>query len=112
MLFNKTEGCFVLFCFLRKKMISIQYLKTWILFKLENDFALTFVWDSLELTESGPWVGGSGPVTQLRADPSPGGGFAEYAYCCTRTPVVFVTYLTELQQVIFFQTVEKSCKCR
>lgn len=38
MLFNKTE---VFFFFL--KIISIQYLKTWILFKLENDFALTFV---------------------------------------------------------------------
>lgn len=37
MLFNKTEG------FFKKKIISIQYLKTWILFKLENDFALTFV---------------------------------------------------------------------
>lgn len=37
MLFNKTEG------FFKKKFISIQYLKTWILFKLENDFALTFV---------------------------------------------------------------------
>lgn len=46
MLFNETEGCFgffFLFFFLRKKIISIQYLKTWILFKLENDFALTFV---------------------------------------------------------------------
>lgn len=38
MLFNKTE----VFCFFFK-IISIQYLKTWILFKLENDFALTFV---------------------------------------------------------------------
>lgn len=36
MLFNKTEDFF-------KEVISIQYLKTWILFKLENDFALTFV---------------------------------------------------------------------
>lgn len=43
MLFNKTEGCFGFFFFSKKKMISIQYLKTWILFKLENDFALTFV---------------------------------------------------------------------
>lgn len=39
MLFNKNELFFVFF----KKIISIQYLKTWILFKLENDFALTFV---------------------------------------------------------------------
>lgn len=39
MLFNKTEG----FSLKKKKIISIQYLKTWILFKLENDFALTFV---------------------------------------------------------------------
>ena len=38
MLFNKTEGFFFF-----KEIISIQYLKTWILFKLENDFALTFV---------------------------------------------------------------------
>lgn len=45
MLFNKTEGCFGFFFlfFSKEKMISIQYLKTWILFKLENDFALTFV---------------------------------------------------------------------
>lgn len=35
-------------------MISIQYLKTWILFKLENDFALTLVQDSLALMEPAP----------------------------------------------------------
>lgn len=38
MLFNETEGFFFFLT-----IISIQYLKTWILFKLENDFALTFV---------------------------------------------------------------------
>lgn len=39
------------------RIISIQYLKTWILFKLENDFALTFVQDSLELMRSDPIEG-------------------------------------------------------
>ena len=65
MLFNETEGCFGFF---KKKMISIQYLKRWILFKLENDFAIPFVKDSLELTETGPRVVGVDLLLSHRAD--------------------------------------------
>lgn len=50
------KGLFKQLIFL-KRIISIQYLKTWILFKLENDFALTFVQDSLELWKSDPLKG-------------------------------------------------------